>query len=325
MPRKMNTPIKVVGFTNVTGGVAAMQRKATVTIVNVSHLIAAPFISLCHCRMESKSGKIRRVKHWQTALAILVALSASLALADDFKTINGKEYKNATISRVEPDGIVLKSKSGITKVYFAELPKDVQERFYYDSAQRAHFTADREATGTQQNVALGEHRLGATADQFVAQYGAPQDSSSLDKNFPLLEGAIHHSYAYEGWRIRAAFIPPDGPAVRMEYSKLIKGGVNPVIQDYELEAIMNANTRPGTTWKEIAYNNPDSPNKGLSKIFEGYFAGIAGEKMWQRSDGATLWLLSKITVRLELPAAHEYEAKLKAEKDEKARQSVPQF
>ena len=35
----------------------------------------------------------------KTALAILAALSASIALADDFKTINGKEYKNATISR----------------------------------------------------------------------------------------------------------------------------------------------------------------------------------------------------------------------------------
>jgi hypothetical protein len=237
-------------------------------------------------------------------------LPASIAVAEDFKTISGKEYKNATVSRVEPDGIVLKRKSGITKVYFTELSKDVQERFHYDSAQGAHFTAHREATGAQQNVAFGEHRLGATADQFVAQYGAPQDTPSLDKNSPLLERAIHHSYEYKGWRIRAAFMPPDGPAVRMDYSKLIKGGVN---------------TPPGTTWKEIAYNNPDSPNKGLSKIVEGYFAGMVGEKMWQRSDGATLWLRSKMIVRLELPAAHEYEANLKAEKEQKARESVPQF
>lgn len=50
-------------------------------------------------------------------------LSASLALAEDFKTINGKEYKNATVSRIEPDGVVLKSKSGIAKVYFTELPR----------------------------------------------------------------------------------------------------------------------------------------------------------------------------------------------------------
>jgi hypothetical protein len=61
----------------------------------------------------------------KTTITILAALSASIALADDFKTINGKEYKNATVSRVEPDGIVLKSKSGISKVYFVELPKDV--------------------------------------------------------------------------------------------------------------------------------------------------------------------------------------------------------
>src|SRR5438445_219767 len=53
----------------------------------------------------------------------------STVFADDFKTINGREYKDATVSRVEPDGIVLKTKSGISKVYFTELPKEVQERF----------------------------------------------------------------------------------------------------------------------------------------------------------------------------------------------------
>ena len=71
---------------------------------------------------------------------MLAVLSASLALAEDFKTINGKEYKNATVSRVEPDGVVLKSKSGITKVYFTELPQDVQDRFHYNTQQAAQFT-----------------------------------------------------------------------------------------------------------------------------------------------------------------------------------------
>ena len=49
----------------------------------------------------------------------------------DFKTTDGKEYKNAKLSRVEPDGIVLRTKSGISKLYFTELPKEVQERFHY--------------------------------------------------------------------------------------------------------------------------------------------------------------------------------------------------
>jgi hypothetical protein len=173
--------------------------------------------------------------------------------------------------------------------------------------------------------ATASARLGETADQFAARYGAQKESPGLDKNFPLLKEAIHRTYEYKGWRIRAAFLEPNGHAVRMEYSKSFKAGVGPTIQDYELQAIMTANTLTGTTWKQISYNNPDSLNKGLSKIFEGYFAGALGEKMWQRSDGAILWLRSKLIVRLELPAAHEYEAKLKAEKEEKARASVPQF
>jgi hypothetical protein len=88
---------------------------------------------------------------------------------------------------------------------------------------------------------------------------------------------------------------------------------------------MNANTLAGTSWKQIAYNNPDSPNKGLSKFFESYFGNAIGEKMWQRSDGAILWQRSKMIVRLELPATREYEANTKAEKEQKARASVPQF
>jgi hypothetical protein len=74
------------------------------------------------------------VNYWRTAAAVLAALAASMTLADDFKTIDGKEYKNAAISRVEADGIVIRTKTGISKIYFVELPKDVQERFHHGSA-----------------------------------------------------------------------------------------------------------------------------------------------------------------------------------------------
>ena len=56
---------------------------------------------------------------------------ASLALSEDFKTTNGKVYKDATVSRIEGDGLVLKTETGISKVYFAELPQEVQERFHW--------------------------------------------------------------------------------------------------------------------------------------------------------------------------------------------------
>src|SRR5207249_7046867 len=89
------------------------------------------------------------MKHRETILVIVAALYSSLALADDFKTIGGKEYKDATVSRVEPDGIVLRTKSGISKVYFVELPKDVQERFHYDAAKANTYSAEQNAAQEQ--------------------------------------------------------------------------------------------------------------------------------------------------------------------------------
>jgi hypothetical protein len=65
-------------------------------------------------------------------------------VAEDFKTITGKVYKDATISRVEADGIVLRTKTGISKVYFIELPKDVQERFHPSPAKTVAAQRERE-------------------------------------------------------------------------------------------------------------------------------------------------------------------------------------
>ena len=67
-----------------------------------------------------------------------------MALAEDFKTINGKEYKDATITRVEGDGIVIRTKTGISKIYFSELPKDVQERFHPRPSPTKTVAAQRE-------------------------------------------------------------------------------------------------------------------------------------------------------------------------------------
>jgi chromosome segregation ATPase len=85
----------------------------------------------------------------QTKLFTILLLSlAAAALSEDFKTVNGKEYKDATITRVEPDGIVVKTNSGVTKIYFGELPKELQERFHYDSEKAASYSAEQAANYT---------------------------------------------------------------------------------------------------------------------------------------------------------------------------------
>ncbi len=63
-----------------------------------------------------------------------------------FKAIDGKEFKNVRASREEPDGIVLISKSGISKVYFTELPKEVRDRFHFDAANAAAYSAEQTAS-----------------------------------------------------------------------------------------------------------------------------------------------------------------------------------
>ena len=81
-------------------------------------------------------------------VTFLILCFTSAAFAEDFKTVNGKEYKDATVTRVDPDGVVVKTKSGITKVYFIELPKEVQERFHYDSEKAASYSAEQAANYT---------------------------------------------------------------------------------------------------------------------------------------------------------------------------------
>jgi thioredoxin 1 len=77
--------------------------------------------------------------------AAIAAQLGSAEQTDEFKTINGKVYKNAAINRVEPDGIILVSNSGISKIYFTELPRDVQERFHYDPETAAAYSSAQAA------------------------------------------------------------------------------------------------------------------------------------------------------------------------------------
>jgi len=119
---------------------------------------------------------------------VLIVCVASAALAEDFKTIQGKEYKNVTVSRIEPDGIVLRTKSGISKLYFVELPKEVQERFHYNAAIAAAYFA-------QQSI----NRANAAA----ARRGPPVEvishGAQVDINKHLALGSVTVVDFYADW------------------------------------------------------------------------------------------------------------------------------
>jgi hypothetical protein len=148
----------------------------------------------------------------KTTIAILAMLSVSLALADDFKTLDGKEYKAATVTRVEPDGVVVKSKAGISKVYFAELPQEVQRRFNYDPQQARTYSAHQAAAysaiqkeqGQAQHQPQGtalEDQAGLNEQQPAVDTGAAgqgQRPTPFPRHTPRYTTALHqfpHTYA----------------------------------------------------------------------------------------------------------------------------------
>jgi len=157
--------------------------------------------------VDCKSGRVRGVKHWQAALAIFAALSASIALAEDFKTINGKEFKNATVSRVELDGIVLKTKSGISKVYFVELPKEIQERFHFDperensERQKAKLEAARKQ---QEPAVVVEPKATATPSPAgPTKWTYSEDQDKMGRGTTIVaevvsSNAVHFGFPYAG-------------------------------------------------------------------------------------------------------------------------------
>jgi hypothetical protein len=118
----------------------------------------------------------------------------SVAFAEDFKTLNGKEYKDATVSRVEPDGIVLTSKSGVSKVYFSDLPKDVQVRFGYDPQKATAYSGEQAANYAayqkQQEEAAQRQReeVEAKNKAIFAQQEAAKNRKALQDRYGALQG-----------------------------------------------------------------------------------------------------------------------------------------
>jgi hypothetical protein len=120
----------------------------------------------------------------KATIVILATLFVAPALAEDIKTVRGKIYKDATISHVEADGIVLRTKTGISKVYFVELPKDVQERFRHGSATpTGKAVTQRIDKGESANHAAEFSDAGTFADRF-----AQKVEKKLDERESMAQG-----------------------------------------------------------------------------------------------------------------------------------------
>ena len=159
-------------------------------------------------------------------------------------------------------------------------------------------------------VLSAQARLGDTASECADRYGMPkidQITKINEKNFPLLPGAVNHTYICKGWKIRVAFLEIGGPAVRIEYRKApgAVGGIQ--IKDTESEAILGTETPNGTRWTRL----------GLSTNI----ADFAWPTRWQRSDCA-IAKSNGLVLQLELTVVNQQQTALKQQAQQKQWQSV---
>lgn len=169
-------------------------------------------------------------------LTFLVVCFAAVAFADNFKTIKGKEYKDVAVSRVEPDGIVLRTKSGISKVYFVELPKEVQERFHYNPALAAAYSAQ------QTTYRATRTRLGRGQPSQVISHG-----EQVDINHCLALGNVTVVEFYADWCGPCRRLSPSleqmaqtDPEVALRKIDIVRGGT-PVTRQFNIRSVPQVN------------------------------------------------------------------------------------
>jgi hypothetical protein len=99
----------------------------------------------------------------------LCAVPLLLSRGEDITTTKGETYKSVTISRTEPDGIVVVSKTGIVKLPFTELSEEVQRKYGYNAEKAAQYSATQSEHQRQAEQASSEARS-AAAQQKVSEF-----------------------------------------------------------------------------------------------------------------------------------------------------------
>jgi hypothetical protein len=137
----------------------------------------------------------------KTYLAITALFWAvAISFAENFRTTDGKEYKNVTVSRVESDGIMVLTATGIIKLFFAELPKEIQEKYHYDpkKAEAFRFRLDAARDAAKDEVAAAtERRRQESMENTEARHQAERHSTPGGSEPSLEEASALSLEAHE--------------------------------------------------------------------------------------------------------------------------------
>ncbi len=110
----------------------------------------------------------------------------------------------------------------------------------------------------------------------LKQFGLPPE--------PLIKGAKHLTYHYQGWKIRVALV--NGKVEAQHYQKIVPHPTGSKIQEAELLAMLEAEKAQHIWERQVIL--PDSALNFGASIMQ---LTSLGQKIWKRSDGAVASLL----------------------------------
>src|ERR1035438_7040862 len=105
---------------------------------------------------------------------IVAGLCCSMAWAEDW-TVNGKDYHNVTVGKVEPDRVHITYDGGIGTVMLSDLTPELQKRFNYDPKAAAQASQQKAAADAQAEAEVAKEAAADSTNNTVAP--------STDPNF----------------------------------------------------------------------------------------------------------------------------------------------
>jgi len=172
--------------------------------------------ALCTLRMKMK--KIKPAFPLGAALGAAVLLVNPFnARSEDITDLAGKTYVHAELVLVEPDGLTLKHDGGLSKVYFGELPEEIQKKHGYKPEKA-------EAFRKQQQLSQKEHEK---SDQAInKERPESRKKEDIAPDFPVW---VHNIEPIKGRISRVEFDVQnntmDDLIIRVHYKDIfIKGG-----------------------------------------------------------------------------------------------------
>ena len=160
-------------------------------------------------------------------------------------------------------------------------------------------------------------RIGDTENECSTRYGTPK------KVAEIIPGCLTNEYDYHGFRIKIAFPGFNNPAIKMIFTKL----PSPFFKDDEIAAILNANTKEGSSWSQVA-SESDLAKKSdpVTRIGTAILTNAMGGRAWVRSDGVIAELqIQKMGLTITTPEAIVREKRAKDKEKAKRKAAIPSF